>query len=132
MSYADAVTTVSPSYAAEIQLDFYGEGLHELLHRNAHKLTGILNGIDVDRYNPETDRTIIDQYSIDDWQTGKAHCKSAIQAELGLHESPKTPLIAMVTRLVDQKGLDLLLHVLDDLLDGTLQLVVLGTGQSPV
>ena len=127
--YADHVTTVSPSYAEEIKLDFYGEGLHELLQRNAYKLTGILNGIDITQYDPETDPVITDRYSVDDWQTGKAHCKTAVQTELGLHVSARTPLIAMVTRLVDQKGLDLLLHVLDDLLDGSCQLIVLGTGQ---
>ena len=127
--FADRVTTVSPSYADEIKLEYYGEGLHDLLRRQAHKLTGLLNGIDTEVFDPATDPLIARNYSADDYADGKAACKAALQKELGLKVTPDLPLVVMVTRLVDQKGLDLLLHVLDELLDQSLQLAVLGTGQ---
>ncbi|MBP8989012.1 MAG: glycogen synthase GlgA [Clostridia bacterium] len=127
--YADRLTTVSPTYAEEIKYEFYGEGLHELLRRQQHKLIGVLNGIDVDRYNPATDPDIPCRYTVDTWKEGKAVCKAALQEELGLDPASSTPLAVMVTRLVEQKGLDLLLYVLDEMLDGTLQLAILGTGQ---
>lgn len=126
--YADRITTVSPAYADEIKLEFYGEGLHDLLRRQSHKVVGLLNGIDTDEYNPATDPGIARNYTIDSWKEGKAACKAALQEELGLRQTTILPLVVMVTRLVDQKGLDLLLHVLEELLDGSLQLAVLGTG----
>lgn len=126
--YADRINTVSPTYADEIKLDYYGEGLHELLRRQGNKLSGLLNGIDTDEYNPTTDPGIACNYSADNWKAGKAACKAALQEELGLARSATQPLVVMVTRLADQKGLDLLLHILEELLDGCLQLAVLGTG----
>ncbi len=127
--YADQVTTVSPTYAAEIRQEYYGEGLHDLLNRQAHKLTGLINGIDTEKYNPATDPDIACRYTNENWKEGKAACKAALQAELGLRQQASLPLVVMVTRLVEQKGLDLLLHVLEELLDGSLQLAILGTGE---
>lgn len=127
--YADHVTTVSPTYAEEIKHEFYGEGLHTLLNQQAHKLTGVLNGIDDEHYNPGTDPELEQNFTSRSWKKGKASCKAALQAELGLKISASLPLVAMVTRLVEQKGLDLLLHVLDELMDQSLQLAILGTGE---
>ena len=126
--YADWLTTVSPSYAEEIKLDYYGEGLSDLLRRQAHKLSGLLNGIDTAEYDPATDKAIAKNYTRANWQEGKAACKAALQEELGLAQDKQQPLLVMVSRLVEQKGLDLLLHILPELLDDSLQLAILGTG----
>ena len=128
--FADRVTTVSPTYATEILTDYFGEGLHVLLQSQAHQLTGILNGIDDAVYNPATDPAIPANYDRTNWSKGKAVCKAALQTELGLSVDNRLPLACMITRLTDQKGLDLLLHVLSEMLNGDLQLAILGTGEA--
>ncbi len=126
--FANRVTTVSPTYSREIMTEFFGEGLDELLVSQGWKLSGILNGIDTELYNPETDPEIAATYTPRAWARGKAACKKALQEELGLPTESKTPLLAMISRLDRQKGIDLLLHILDELLEEELQLVLLGTG----
>ncbi|MBC8076932.1 MAG: glycogen synthase [Chloroflexales bacterium] len=127
--YADAVSTVSPTYAREILGEEYGEGLHWLLRSRADRLFGILNGIDTAIFNPATDRYLPAHYNADDL-SGKAICKVALQRECGLEEAAGRPLLGLVSRLVDQKGLDILAPVLWPLLANTdAQLVVLGTGE---
>lgn len=126
--YANRVNTVSPSYAEEILLDYYGEGLNGLLGAQRWKLSGILNGIDTESFDPETDRALIANYSKKAFKRGKATCKKALQTELGLPESADKPLLVMITRLAEQKGIDLLIRIGDELLEDDLQLVVLGTG----
>lgn len=125
--YADEITTVSPSYAEEITTTFYGERLDGLLRAKHEKLHGILNGIDVEEYNPETDPYIPKHYSREQPE-GKAACKAALQRELGLLEAPDIPLIGMVTRLSNQKGLDLIDHIISQIMAENVQLVVLGKG----
>lgn len=128
IQFSNRVTTVSPNYSKEIMTDYFGEGLNGLLAAQGWKVSGILNGIDTESYNPETDPEIKANYSAQAWKRGKATCKKALQAELGLAQDAKTPLFVMVTRLVEQKGLDLLLRIADELLGEDIQLVVLGTG----
>lgn len=125
--YADQITTVSPSYAQEIQEPFYGEGLEQVLRDRREGLIGILNGIDYDRYNPETDPYIFANYATD--LAKKNQNKKQIQKLLELPEGENIPLLAMVSRLDGQKGLDLLAHIMEELLQEDLQLVVLGTGE---
>ncbi|MGI6263881.1 MAG: glycogen synthase GlgA [Acutalibacteraceae bacterium] len=124
---AHKVTTVSPTYAQEIMDPWYAFGLDSILRDRSWKVSGILNGIDVDAYNPETDPDIPAHYSADD-PSGKAACKKALQERLGLTVSPDVPLIGMVTRLVPPKGLDLVKYILDELLQDKVQMVVLGSG----
>ncbi|MGN1315829.1 MAG: glycogen synthase GlgA [Acutalibacteraceae bacterium] len=125
---ANAVTTVSPSYAKEILDPWYSHGLDTILRERSYKLRGILNGIDVENYNPETDKDIFKNYSADNMR-GKAVNKRELQKLLGLPEKNDVPLMGMVTRLVSHKGLDLCKAVLDELLATTdIQLVVLGSG----
>lgn len=126
--YADRVTTVSPTYAGEIMTEYFGEGLNWLLQSMAYKVSGILNGIDVDSYDPATDKYIAANYDRNTWGEGKADCKEALQKEMELTVDPEIPLAVMISRLVDQKGVDLLLHVLDEMLDDGIQVVILGTG----
>ena len=126
--YADRVTTVSPTYAAEIMTAYYGEGLDLLLQEQAFKVTGLLNGIDDEVYDPARDPMIPVNFGLDSWQAGKAACKAALQCELALDADPGVPLACMIGRLADQKGLDLLLAALDEMLSGDLQLAILGTG----
>jgi starch synthase len=126
--FADCITTVSPTYAREILTETYGEGLQAVLGRQAHKLYGLLNGIDGSVWDPASDPLIAQTYDLGSWTAGKAVCKAALQAELGLAVLPDCPLVCLVSRLVDQKGLDLLLAILPELLDGCLQLAILGTG----
>ncbi len=128
--YADRVTVVSPTYAAEVMTDYYGEGLQYLLQSQAHKVFGILNGIDTDVYNPKSDPNIPQPYDLKSASAGKAACKLALQQELGLDQSADTALLGMVSRLTDQKGLDLLLHVLEEILEQGCQMAVLGTGDA--
>lgn len=125
--FADAITTVSPRYAMEIQTPEFGCGLEGVLHERASDLFGILNGIDYSIWNPATDPLIPAHYSSDDL-AGKTVCKAALQKECGLPQRKKTPLIGIISRLDPQKGFDLVAEVLDDLLDGDVQLVLLGTG----
>jgi starch synthase len=126
--YANRVNTVSPTYAGEIMLDYYGEGLNGLLGAMQWKLSGILNGIDTEAFNPGTDKALAATYSVRTRKKGKAACKLAVQDELGLPASADTPLLTLITRLAQQKGIDLLLHIIDELLQEDIQLVVLGTG----
>ena len=127
---ANAVSTVSPSYAKEILDPWYSHGLDTILKERSFKLRGILNGIDVENYNPETDKDIFKNYSAEK-MTGKATNKRELQKFFGLPEKKDTPVMGMVTRLVSHKGLDLCKAVLDELLATTdIQLVVLGSGDS--
>ena len=128
--YSNSVTTVSQTYAYEIMTDYYGEGLNTTLQRYAYKVSGILNGIDDKEYNPASDKLIPANFLYTDFQEGKAKCKAAIQNQLGLAVNPGAPLCVMISRLVDQKGLDLLLRVLDEMLYDGMQVVILGTGDS--
>lgn len=127
---ANAVSTVSPSYAKEILDPWYSHGLDTILKERSFKLRGILNGIDVENYNPETDKDIFKNYSAEK-MTGKATNKRELQKFFGLPEKKDTPVMGMVTRLVSHKGLDLCKAVLDELLATTdIQLVVLGSGDT--
>ena len=128
MVFADAITTVSNTYAEEIKTPFYGEHLDGLLNARAHDLRGIVNGIDYDLYNPATDKMIAENYDETTFEEGKKACKLAIQRELGMPEDPDVMMIAMITRLTDQKGLDLVEWVMERLLTSRVQLVIIGTG----
>lgn len=129
INYSDAITTVSPSYAEEIRTPEYGEGLDGALCRRQNVLHGIVNGIDVIRNDPAHDKRIAAAYSIED-MTGKALCKKAIQEELGLEVRDDRPLMVMVTRLTRQKGMDLVMYCLERILDGGVQVAILGTGDT--
>jgi len=126
--YADAVTTVSDSYAEEIKTPFYGEKLDGLLWARRDSLSGIVNGIDYESYNPATDSALKANYSADSFRTLKKKNKLALQNELGLKEDPSTMLIGLVSRLTDQKGLDLIERVFDELCSDAVQFAILGTG----
>lgn len=127
LRYADAITTVSPTYANEIQTPEFGEGLDGVLRERSYALQGILNGIDVAGFDPATDKRIAANYTVDD-RGGKAVCKAKLQEELGLEVRDDRPLMVMVTRLTRQKGLDLVMYALDRILAGGVQVAVLGTG----
>lgn len=127
LHYADAITTVSPTYASEIQTPEFGEGLDGVLRERSYALQGILNGIDVAGFDPATDKRIAANYTVDD-RSGKAVCKAKLQEELGLEVRDDRPLMVMVTRLTRQKGLDLVMYALDRILAGGVQVAVLGTG----
>lgn len=127
LHYADAITTVSPTYAGEIQTPEFGEGLDGVLRERSYALQGILNGIDVAGFDPATDKRIGANYTIDD-RSGKAVCKAKLQEELGLEVRDDRPLMVMVTRLTRQKGMDLVMYALDRILSGGVQVAVLGTG----
>lgn len=127
LRYADAITTVSPTYASEIQTPEFGEGLDGVLRERSYALQGILNGIDVAGFDPATDKRIAANYTVDD-RAGKAVCKAKLQEELGLEVRDDRPLMVMVTRLTRQKGLDLVMYALDRILAGGVQVAVLGTG----
>lgn len=127
LRYADAITTVSPTYANEIQTPEFGEGLDGVLRERSYALQGILNGIDVAGFDPATDKRIAANYTVDD-RGGKAVCKARLQEELGLEVRDDRPLMVMVTRLTRQKGLDLVMYALDRILAGGVQVAVLGTG----
>ena len=126
--YTDVITTVSPSYAEEIQTAYYGERLDGLLRARSADLIGVLNGIDIDEYNPATDDKIPQNFTYEHLE-GKANCKKVLQEELGLDVKPDTPLIGMVGRLSNQKGLDLVDYVIADIMRQDVQLVVLGMGE---
>ena len=126
--YADAVTTVSNTYAEEIKMPFYGEGLDGLMRARAGSLRGIVNGIDYKEFDPETDPGIIQNYSVKTFRSEKEKNKLALQQELGLNQDGNKMMIGIVSRLTDQKGLDLIQCVIDELCQDDIQLVVLGTG----
>ncbi len=125
--FSDTVATVSPTYANEIQTKFYGEGLDGLLKENSHKLKGILNGIDYDINNPKTDKDIFVNYDVKTVDK-KVKNKLKLQKLLGLEVNPEIPMIGLVSRLVSQKGLDLISYIMPEIMREDIQLVVLGTG----
>lgn len=127
LRYADAITTVSPTYAGEIQTPEFGDGLDGVLRERSYALQGILNGIDVAGFDPATDKRIAANYTVED-RSGKAVCKAKLQEELGLEVRDDRPLMVMVTRLTRQKGMDLVMYALDRILSGGVQVAVLGTG----
>lgn len=124
---SDKVTTVSHSYCDNLKQPYCSRGLHHIIYRNENKLSGILNGVDNDFYNPMTDKEIACNFDINSIEN-KRKCKKAWQEELGLPVDPDTPLISMVTRLVSHKGLDLITRILEDLLKEDIQFVIVGTG----
>lgn len=125
----DRFTTVSRTHAEEIQYQYHAHGLADFVRNYSWKLTGIVNGINPEIFNPMTDVVIPAKYSASD-MSGKAICKAELQKELGLAQLPDTPIIAMVTRLVDHKGLDLLKYLMDELMRWNVQIVILGTGDA--
>lgn len=127
--YADYVTTVSDTYAEEIKMPFYGEGLDGLMRARANYLEGIVNGIDYDEYNPETDKLITNNYNLKTFRKVKSKNKKALQQELGLIEDEKCFMLGIVSRLTSQKGLDLIDYVIEEICTPDTQLVVLGTGE---
>ena len=127
--YADRVTTVSATYAEEIKMPFYGEKLDGLMRARSNCLSGIVNGIDYDEFNPETDPDIARNFNVDNFRKEKVKNKIALQKELGLAEDPKMMMIGVVSRLTDQKGFDLVSCVMDELCQDAIQIVVLGTGE---
>lgn len=127
LCYSDILTTVSETYAEEIQRPFFGEHMDDIFRRRSSVLYGIMNGIDTEEYSPEKDKNIAKKFSVTNL-SGKAECKKAIQEELGLEVNPDIPLMVMVGRLTDQKGMDLVNCVIDDILQKPIQFAVLGTG----
>ena len=124
---ADAVNAVSPTYASELKLAYFAHRLEGILSKCGYKLSGVLNGIDMDRYNPATDSHIATNFSLEDL-SGKNADKAALQRMMGLREEPCVPIVGIVSRLVSHKGLDLICEVLHDMMELPLQLVVLGKG----
>ena len=127
--FADAITTVSQTYADEIKTEFYGENLDGLLRARSHDLRGIVNGIDYEDFNPETNKHIDYNYNAVNFRKEKIKNKRALQAELGLEQDDKKFMIGIVSRLTDQKGFDLIAYVMDELCQDNVQIVVLGTGE---
>ena len=127
--YADYITTVSETYANEIQTPAYGEGLDGLLRAKHMQLRGILNGIDYDEYNPETDKEIFAQYSYKNAISKKSENKLKLQEELGLPQDKSKFMIGIISRLTDQKGIDLVNWVIERIADPYTQLVIIGTGE---
>lgn len=128
--YADVVTTVSSSYAEEIKTPFYGEGLDGLMRARSNSLCGIVNGLDYDEWNPAEDKWIPKPFTADNFRQLKKKNKVALQKELGLKEDPKMMMIGLVSRLTDQKGLDLVDYVFGELCQDEVQFVILGTGDA--
>ena len=126
---ADAVSTVSETYAQEIRYPYYAHGLDGVLSGYWYKLVGITNGVDVSVFDPSTDPALAQNYSMENFAAGKAANKAAIQRELGLPERPEPPMMAMITRLAGHKGIDLLCYIARRLLSMDVQLVILGTGE---
>ena len=124
----DYFSTVSPSYAQEIKYEYYSHGLDAIIRRNGHKLCGILNGIDVDYYDPMTDKALFANYSAEEL-TNKAKCKAGLQKMLNLPVNANTPIVAMISRLAQHKGFDLVKAVLEEALQEDMQFVLLGTGE---
>jgi len=126
--YADYITTVSDTYANEIQTEYYGEGLNGLLSARHFDMQGIVNGIDYNVYDPQTDGKIYCNYNASDFRKKKFNNKTKLQQELGLAVDKKKYMIGLISRLTDQKGLDLINHVIEGIVDDFTQLVVIGTG----
>jgi starch synthase len=126
--FADRLNTVSPSYAHEIQTPYYGCGMQGVLSERRNDLFGIVNGVDYDEWNPATDRHLVANYDVDSVSAGKPQCKQALQKRCGLAAEPKSPLLGVVARLAEQKGIELILGAASGLLDEGCQLAVLGDG----
>ena len=129
MVFADAITTVSNTYAEEIKTPFYGEKLDGLLNARANSLRGIVNGIDYNEFNPETDPNITKNYNAKNFRKEKIKNKIQLQKDLGLEQDPKAMMIGIVSRLTDQKGFDLIAYIMDELCQDAVQIVALGTGE---
>ena len=127
--YADKVTTVSRSYAEEIKTSFYGEGLEGLMNARANDLWGIVNGLDYNDWNPDTDYRLAKNFNISNFRRNKPANKMALQEELGLDQDSHVMLIGIVSRLTDQKGFDLIAYIMDELCQDAVQIVALGTGE---
>ncbi len=130
ITLSDYVSTVSPNYAHELKHSFFAFGLQDIIKANGNKLVGVINGIDYSYFSPDKGGEIYASYSKARIPSGKAKNKTALQREIGLTVSEKTPLIAMITRLTDGKGIDLVTHIIDELLAENVQLVILGTGDA--
>ena len=126
---SDFVTTVSPNYAKELEYDYFAFGLSNIIKDSRHKMRGVINGIDYDYFSPEKGGDIYASYNNRTYKSGKAKNKAALQAEVGLPVVADTPLIVMITRFASQKGIDLVLHIMDELLCENVQVIVLGTGE---
>ncbi len=126
--YADAITTVSETYAEEIKMPFYGERLDGLMRARSNSLRGILNGIDYEVFNPETDEMVEHNYNAKNFRKEKIKNKRSLQRELGLEQNDSSFMVGIVSRLTDQKGFDLIEHMMDEMCQNDLQIVVLGTG----
>ncbi len=127
--YSNYITTVSPTYAEEIKTPIGGEGLDGLLRARENSLCGIVNGIDYDEYNPRRDELIFEKYNLNNFANGKKQNKIKLQEQLGLPQDGEKVMIGIVSRLVDQKGLDVVAEAMDSLLSMDIQLVVVGTGE---
>ena len=127
---SDFVTTVSPNYARELEHDFFAFGLSPVIKAASNKMVGVINGIDYGYFSPERGGDIYEPYTAKNYKTGKAKNKKALQEELGLKVDKKVPLVAMITRLTAGKGIDLVLHILEEFLAENVQVVVLGTGDA--
>ncbi len=127
IAYSDIITTVSKTYAEEIKYDYFGENLNDLIAARSNDLYGIVNGIDMEANNPETDTRIFTNFSVKDLK-GKLVNKHMLQESLGLPKRSDIPVIGIISRLVDQKGFDLIAHVIEDIMKLDMQLIVLGTG----
>ena len=127
---SDSVTTVSKTYAREIEYPYFAHGLSPIIKEHAFKISGIVNGINTDIFNPATDKALVENYDITTYKQGKLTNKLALQRELGLTQNPDIPVIGMVTRLVEHKGIDLLQGIIDEIVKWNIQLVIVGTGDS--
>ena len=127
--YADSITTVSNTYAEEIKTAFYGEGLDGLMRARSHELVGIVNGIDYEDFNPGTNENLAAPYTVENFRKEKVKNKKALQKELGLPVDEKKFTIGIVSRLTDQKGFDLIAHVMEEICEDDVQVIVLGTGE---
>ena len=125
---SDSVTTVSKTYAKEIEYPYFAHGLSPIIKEHAFKVCGIVNGINTDIFNPATDKSLTENYDITTYKQGKLKNKLAIQKELGLKVDPDIPVIGMVTRLVEHKGISLLQNIIDEIVKWNIQLVIVGTG----
>ncbi len=130
--YSNKVTTVSPTYAQEILSPYFGENMQEVLKTRYEDLSGIVNGIDIDLWDPQTDKLLVSNYNTKTVLEGKAENKKALQSQLGLREDPNVVVMGIVSRLTSQKGLQLIAEKMSDLMSMDVQLVVLGTGDSNI
>ena len=128
--YSDAITTVSKTYAEEIKTPFYGEGLDGLLRARSNDLRGIVNGLDYNEYNPETDPHIYKTFNARNFRKEKVKNKTGLQQDLGLEVNPKMMMIGIVSRLTDQKGFDLIDYMMEEMCQDAVQFVILGTGEA--